>query len=150
MGRFAHHLSLRDFALAKLWQSKNYPHFSTNPQNLSNLLLTFRGGANAIIAILILNQRIKMEFIKEFVLNYGRKIIDISFLLSFALATIIFLGFSLAVGSGAIRIQATMLVYVVFIFLCVIIALIALFYTIYLFVDIKDTLKEIRDKVSIK
>ncbi len=91
-----------------------------------------------------------MEFIKEFVLNYGRKIIDISFLLSFALAAIIFLGFSLAVGSGAIRIQATMLVYVVFIFLCVIIALIALFYTIYLFVDIKDTLKEIRDKVSIK
>ncbi len=91
-----------------------------------------------------------MEFIKEFVLNYGRKIIDISFLLSFALATIIFLGFSLTVGFGAIRIQATMLVYVVFIFLCVIIALIALFYTIYLFVDIKDTLKEIRDKISTK
>lgn len=31
-----------------------------------------------------------MKFVKEFILNYGRKIIDISFLLSFVVATIAF------------------------------------------------------------
>ncbi len=79
-----------------------------------------------------------MKFVKEFILNYGRKIIDISFLLSFVVATIAF--FVLAVGYDIIS--------AIFIFICAIVAIIALFYTIYVFIDIRDKLEHIGNKLK--
>lgn len=81
------------------------------------------------------------KMIKKFVLDVGRAVIDLLLSLMFAVATI---AFFIYVADGAD------IIYAVLCCLLAILVLVALFYTIYLFVDIRDTLKEIRDKVSNK
>lgn len=79
--------------------------------------------------------------IKKFVLDVGRAVIDLLLSLMFVVATIVFF---IYVAGGAD------IIYVVLCYLLAILVLVVLFYIIYLFVDIRDTLKEIRDKVSNK
>lgn len=87
--------------------------------------------------------------IKKFVLNVGRAVIDLLFLLSFVIVTYIFLVRASNFLYPLEGMERTiLLIYAVLCYLFAILMLVLIFYTIYLFVDIRDTLKEIKDKVS--
>ena len=117
-------------------------------KNFSKSLLTNRGGAFVIIAFLhftIKGKKMK-DFDKETILKYGRKIIDIIAKLLLVLVFIEFIVF-VVIGINT-RSPFTGIIMAILISAITLITLILSLYMIYIFIDIRDNLKEINEKLT--